>query len=94
MIALGVGVDSGALVQAYNERPYFVQALMASQPGSIPAPGGVLVRDAQGKVMGAVALSGDASDKDEWCAVEGIKTAGLSCTPLKENKPAVLKSKL
>ena len=44
----------------------------------MPAPGGVLIRDAGGAVIGAVGISGDVSDKDEACALAGIAAAGLS----------------
>ena len=40
-------------------------------------PGGVLIKDADGAVLGAVGISGDTSDKDEVCAVAGIEAAGL-----------------
>jgi uncharacterized protein GlcG (DUF336 family) len=57
----------------------FLQALMAASGGRIvPAPGGVLIRDASGAVIGAVGISGDTSDKDETCAVHGISSAGLA----------------
>ncbi len=56
----------------------FMQALMAASGGRIvPAPGGVLIRDAGGAIVGAVGISGDTSDKDEICAVAGIEAAGL-----------------
>jgi uncharacterized protein GlcG (DUF336 family) len=56
----------------------FLQALMAASGGRIvPAPGGVLVRDSSGSIVGAVGISGDTSDKDEVCAVAGIEAAGL-----------------
>jgi uncharacterized protein GlcG (DUF336 family) len=93
MGALGMGVDSAAMVQMFTDRPYFMQALFAGQPGLIPAPGGVLVRDPHSNaVLGAVGVSGDVSDKDEACAVEGIRSAHLSCAAIKDNKPALLKS--
>ena len=39
---------------------------MAASGGRIvPAPGGVLIRDAAGDIVGAVGISGDTSDKDE-----------------------------
>ena len=44
-------------------------------------PGGVLVRDETGEVVGAVGISGDTSDKDEYCAIEGVKAAGLRPDP-------------
>ncbi|MGH7094781.1 MAG: GlcG/HbpS family heme-binding protein [Stellaceae bacterium] len=57
----------------------FLNALMAASGGRIvPAPGGVLIRDAGGAVAGAVGISGDTSDKDEICAVAGINAEGLS----------------
>ncbi len=56
----------------------FLNALMAASGGRIvPAPGGVLIRDRAGAVIGAVGISGDTSDKDEACAVAGIAAAGL-----------------
>ena len=56
----------------------FLSALMAASGGKIvPAPGGVLIRDAGGTIIGAVGISGDTSDKDEICAVAGIAAAGL-----------------
>ena len=57
----------------------FLQALMAASNGRVvPAPGGVLIRDAAGAIIGAVGISGDTSDKDEMCCVAGIEAAGLS----------------
>ena len=56
----------------------FLTALMAASDGRVvPAPGGVLIRDAAGDIVGAVGISGDTSDKDEICAVAGIVAAGL-----------------
>jgi uncharacterized protein GlcG (DUF336 family) len=56
----------------------FLQALMAASGGRIvPAPGGVLIRDAAGDIIGSVGISGDTSDKDEICAVHGVRSAGL-----------------
>jgi len=57
----------------------FLTALMQASDGRIvPAPGGVLIRDAAGEIVGAVGISGDTSDKDEACAVAGIAAAGLT----------------
>jgi uncharacterized protein GlcG (DUF336 family) len=56
----------------------FLTALMEASEGRVvPAPGGVLIRDAAGDTIGAVGISGDTSDKDEMCAVAGIEAAGL-----------------
>ncbi len=43
----------------------------------VPAPGGVLIRDQAGKVLGAVGISGDTSDIDEQCAISAIEEVGL-----------------
>ena len=56
----------------------FLTALMGASDGRVvPAPGGVLIRDGAGDIVGAVGISGDTSDKDETCAVAGIDAAGL-----------------
>jgi uncharacterized protein GlcG (DUF336 family) len=43
----------------------------------VPVPGGVLIRDPHGDIVGSVGISGDTSVNDELCAVAGIKAAGL-----------------
>ena len=79
--ALGMGVGSRALARRVAEQPQqqaFFAALNAMSEGRVvPAPGGVLIRDAGGAVMGAVGISGDVSDKDEACALAGIEAARL-----------------
>jgi uncharacterized protein GlcG (DUF336 family) len=56
----------------------FLTALMQASGGKVvPAPGGVLIRDAAGDIIGAVGISGDTSDKDELCCIAGIQAAGL-----------------
>lgn len=74
-VALGMGMGSRALV----ERPeYFMTMLNAASDGrALKAPGGVLIRDADGELLGAVGVTGDVSDRDEVCAVRGIEAAGL-----------------
>ena len=44
-------------------------------------PGGVLVRDADGGLLGAVGVTGDSSDNDEAAAIAGIEQAGLTAQP-------------
>jgi uncharacterized protein GlcG (DUF336 family) len=43
----------------------------------VPVPGGVLVRDAKGAVVGAVGVTGDTSENDAAVALAGIAAAGL-----------------
>jgi uncharacterized protein GlcG (DUF336 family) len=76
--AIALGVSSRQIAKMAAERPHFVAAVTHAVGGSlIPVPGGVLIRDAKGAVMGAVGVSGDTSDNDEIAAVAGITAAGL-----------------
>ncbi len=76
---LGMGFGGREFARRAAANPVFLQALMAASGGRIvPVPGGVLIRDAAGEIVGAVGISGDTSDKDEACAVHGIRAAGLT----------------
>ena len=44
----------------------------------VPVPGGVLIRDAARSVIGAVGISGDASDNDEFAAWLASRQPALS----------------
>jgi len=77
--AVALGMGSRALHGAAEARPHFVQGVNGALGGAlVPVPGGVLVTDSNGAVLGAVGVSGDNSDNDEACAVAGIKAAGLT----------------
>ncbi|MCT8973440.1 GlcG/HbpS family heme-binding protein [Microbaculum marinisediminis] len=77
--AIALGMGSRAIFQRAQEQPYFIQAMNALAKGSlVPVPGGVLIRDSGGALMGAVGITGDTSDNDEACAVAGIEAAGLT----------------
>jgi len=79
---LGVGTSSRAIGKAAVERPHFGVALAVASGGRVvPVPGGVLMRDQTGTIVGAVGISGDVSDNDELCAIEGVKAAGLTPDP-------------
>src|ERR1700749_3363716 len=76
--ALGMGFGSRELADRAGKNPLFFGVLgTVSQGRLIPVPGGVLVKDADGAVLGAVVISGDVSDKDDACAIAGIEAAGL-----------------
>lgn len=80
--ALGMGISSRLIRDRLKERPVFQAALATASDGRlIPVPGGVLVEDADGVTLGAVGISGDTSDKDEYCAIEAIKAAGYAPEP-------------
>jgi uncharacterized protein GlcG (DUF336 family) len=76
--ALGMGFGNRELQRRADAFSIFFNSLQVMSEGKIvPAPGGVLIRNAAGQVVGAVGVSGDASDNDEICAIEGIVSAGL-----------------
>jgi uncharacterized protein GlcG (DUF336 family) len=56
-------------------------AVLDSGGRIVTNPGGVLIRDSAGNLVGACGISGDTSDKDEMCAVAGIEAAGLKAEP-------------
>jgi uncharacterized protein GlcG (DUF336 family) len=76
--ALGMGFGTRELARRSDHAPVFVNSLQAMSEGKIvPAAGGVLIRNDAGLIVGAVGVSGDVSDNDEICAVDGIIAAGL-----------------
>lgn len=77
--ALSLGMNSRAVGDIAVERPAFFTALSAMGEGKIvPAAGGVLLYDADGEIVGAVGVSGDASDQDEICAFVGAQEGGFA----------------
>ncbi len=80
--ALGMGISSRLIRDRLATRPTFQAALAAASDGRfVPVPGGVLVQTGEGVTIGAVGVSGDTSEKDEYCAVEAIRSAGLAPEP-------------
>lgn len=76
--ALALGRGSRLIAADAQQRPAFIGALGDLAPGGlVPAPGGVLIRDARGEVIGAVGITGDTSDIDERCAVSALESLGL-----------------
>jgi glc operon protein GlcG len=80
--ALGMGMATRQIRDRLSNRPTFIGALAAASDGRfIPTPGGVLILNAQHIAIGAIGISGDASDKDEFCAIEAIKAVGYLPEP-------------
>lgn len=76
--AVMLGMAGTAQMKAAQDRPFFIEAMNGLFGGKIvPVPGGVLVRDGKGAVIGAVGVTGDTSDNDAKAAVAGIEAAGL-----------------
>lgn len=77
--AIGLGMGTRALMARAEAQAYFVQAVNGVAGGRlVPVPGGVLVRDASGTIIGAVGVTGDTSDNDEIAALAGIAEADLT----------------
>ncbi|WP_228942540.1 GlcG/HbpS family heme-binding protein [Nocardioides sp. Leaf374] len=80
--ALALGMGSRSIMARAEQQAYFVAAVTSAVGGAlVPVPGGVLVRDADGALLGAVGVTGDTSDNDEAAAVAGIEGAGLTAQP-------------
>jgi uncharacterized protein GlcG (DUF336 family) len=77
--AVVMGMPSSKLMERAEQQAYFVNSLSDAYSGRIiPVPGGVLVRDKKGNIIGAVGVTGDTSDNDVIAAVAGIEAAGLT----------------
>ncbi len=80
--ALALGMGSRAIAKRAASDPAFVAAVTHTSGGAlVPVPGGVLLRDDEGTLLGAVGISGDTSDNDEAAALAGIAAAGLLGDP-------------
>ena len=80
--SLGMGISSRLMRDRLADRPTFLNALASVSGGRlIPVPGGVLIYDKEGEAIGAVGVSGDTSDKDEYCAIAAIKAEGYKPEP-------------
>lgn len=79
--ALGWGATSRQIMERAEQQPHFIAALGQAFGGHlIPSPGGVLVYDKRGNLIGAVGATGDTGDNDETAVLAGIEGAGLLST--------------
>ena len=77
--AIALGMGTRALMNRAEQQAYFIQAVNGVAGGDmIPVPGGVLIQDQAGTLLGAVGISGDTSDNDEAAAIAGIEAVGLN----------------
>lgn len=76
--AVAMGASSRALAKRAKDNPNFFLTLAATAQGKfLPQPGGVLIRDATGAIIGAAGASGGTGEEDEAACVFGIEQAGL-----------------
>ena len=73
-----LGMTGSQLRDRAEAQAYFVNAVNGAYDGKvIPVPGGILVRDKRGAVLGAVGVTGDTSENDAEAGLAGIEAAGL-----------------
>lgn len=79
--SLAMAVNSASIADRYNQddlQKGFINALNSMTDGRVvPLPGGVLVKNNDGEVVGAVGAAGGVSSEDEACVIEGIEASGL-----------------
>lgn len=76
--AVMLGLPGSAQMARAEAQAYFMNAVNGLFDGkTVPVPGGVLLRDKKGEVIGAVGVTGDTSDNDLIAAMAGIEAAGL-----------------
>lgn len=73
-----LGMAGAAQMARAEAQAYFMAAVNGVYGGQVvPVPGGILVRDRKGAVLGAVGVTGDSSDNDAAAGLAGIAAAGL-----------------
>ena len=76
--SIAMGAASRVLTQRAKDLPAFFGALASTGNGKfIPQTGAVLIKDAQGAVIGAAGASGGTGDEDEAICIAGVEAAGL-----------------
>jgi uncharacterized protein GlcG (DUF336 family) len=75
--AISFNMGSRGIEKLAKDRPHFLAGALGVIDGIIPVPGGVLIKNSEGAVLGAVGVSGDTSDNDEAAAIAGIQAAGF-----------------
>ena len=79
--SLALGMGGRALAERAETSPSFIAAVTHAVDGLlVPVRGGVLIKS-DGKVIGSVGISGDASDNDEAAALAGIAAVELEAQP-------------
>lgn len=76
--AVGMGASSRVLAERAQGNPAFFHTLAATAQGRfLPQTGAVLIKTADGQVLGAVGASGGTGDEDEAICIAGVRAAGL-----------------
>ncbi len=77
--AVMLGMAGKAQMARAEQQAYFMAAVNGVYGGQVvPVPGGVLIRDGRGKVLGAVGVTGDTSDNDAAAALAALEAVNLT----------------
>lgn len=77
-----LGIGGTAQMARSDQQPYFLTAVNGAFDGRlIPVPGGILIRDKKGAVIGALGVTGDTSAQDVIAGLAGIEAVGLTGEP-------------
>ena len=77
-----MSMGSRSLFNRAEQQAYFVNSINNLANGDlVPVPGGVLIRNDENNIIGAVGISGDSSDNDEIAAIDAIEFVGFKADP-------------
>ncbi len=77
--SVAMGASSRALSNRAKGNPNFFLTLASTAEGKfLPQTGAALIRNADGKIIGAAGASGGTGEEDEAACVFGIEQAGLT----------------
>ncbi len=77
--AVAMGASSRVLMQRAKDNPNFFLSLASTSSGRfLPQTGAVLIKNAEGEILGAVGASGGTGDEDEAICIAGVTAAGLT----------------
>ncbi|WP_109831943.1 GlcG/HbpS family heme-binding protein [Reichenbachiella versicolor] len=83
--ALGMGFGTRGfanMVQSSEKMQSFVHSLSVMSGGRVvPTQGGVLIRNSNGDLLGAIGVSGDSSERDEECILHAVRSMGMIAQP-------------
>ncbi|MEP1537496.1 MAG: heme-binding protein [Paracoccaceae bacterium] len=76
--AVMLGMAGTAQMARAEQQAYFMNAVNGAFGGQVvPVPGGILLYDKRGRIIGAVGVTGDTSDNDVIAGQAGVEAAGL-----------------
>ena len=77
--SVAMGASSRSLAKRAKDNPNFFVTLAATAEGKfLPQTGAVLIKSADGAIIGAAGASGGTGEEDEACCLYGIEQAGLA----------------